>query len=371
MIIGHMSDTHLGAYAGKDDEREQDYYDAFREAIEVFVKDHVKLVIHSGDILDSPKPYGTAMKVLVEGVKLLDERGIQFLFTLGEHDISNVPSTPHPYLLDVLGVAKYVGTGEPVIIDDVVVAGLHKHKRVEREMLCKKLDEVARRVSQTDGKRRIVVLHQGLTGLREFVGEISKDDIPAGFDYYAMGHFHVPYEFRCGKGLGAYPGATHWVDWDDPETTSINLVDLSGDEPRINIVRLKTVRPKIEKDTKLEELDGILQELASSIRENRKKPCLLLKVETDRPFDPRPSEDSLKNHYIVTIRQVLKKVGGEVLQEAPDVNAELVRLTENVIGDKDKAEFALFELLKALSDEDWRKGALELVWNVFKEGKLK
>jgi len=371
MIIGHLSDTHLGAYAGKDNEREQDYYDAFQEALEIFIREHVKLVIHSGDILDSSKPYGTAMRVLAEGVKRLDERGIRFVFTLGEHDISNVPSTPHPYILDVLGIANYVGTGEPLVIGDVVIAGLHKYKKVEGEELRKKIKEVANRAKRVDGRRRVLVLHQGLIGLHKFAGEISKDDIPTDFDYYAMGHIHVSYEFRHGNGLVSYPGATHWVDWNDPETSYVNLVDLSSDDPKINKVRLESVRPRKERHVRFEALETLVRELTSSKHEDHKKPCLLIRVETSRPFDPKPFEDSLSASYIVDIKQVLKEVGREVLHEAPEIDAELRRLAEVVLGSSEKAEFVLSELLKALNDEDWRKGALEIVWRAFKEGRLK
>ncbi|MCS7136545.1 MAG: DNA repair exonuclease [Nitrososphaerota archaeon] len=371
MIIGHLSDTHLGAYAGRDEEREQDYYEAFQEAIEIFIREHTKLVIHSGDILDSSKPYGTAMRVLVEGVKRLDEKGIRFVFTLGEHDISNVPSTPHPNILGILGLANYIGTGEPLVIGDIVVAGLHKYKKVERETLCEKLKGVAKKAKQVDGKKRILVLHQGLTELREFAGEISKYDIPAEFDYYAMGHFHMFHEFRHGNGLGSYPGATHWVDWSDSETSFVNLVDLSADEPKINKVRLESVRPRIEKDIKFEELGTLVQNLTSISHKNRKRPCLMIRVETSKPFDPKSLEDSLSAFYIVTIKQLLKEVGREVIHEAPDVDAELMRLVESVLGSKEKAEFALFELLKVLNDEDWKKGALELIWKIFREGRLR
>lgn len=42
---------------------------SFLEAIEVFVREHVEVVIHSGDILDEPRPYGDAMRVLLEGAR--------------------------------------------------------------------------------------------------------------------------------------------------------------------------------------------------------------------------------------------------------------------------------------------------------------
>ncbi|MEM1665975.1 MAG: metallophosphoesterase family protein [Nitrososphaerota archaeon] len=370
MIIGHLSDTHLGAYAGKDDEREQDYYDAFQEAIEIFIRDHVRLVVHAGDILHSSKPYGTAMRVLVEGVKRLHDKGIRFVFTLGEHDISNIPSTPHPCILNVLGFANYIGTGEPLVVEDIIIAGLHKYKKIEKERFCEKIKEVAKRVKQIDGKRKVLVLHQGLTELCGFVGEISKDDIPADFDYYAMGHFHTSHEFRHGSSLGSYPGATHWVDWNDPETSFVNLVDLSADEPEISKVKLESVRPRMEKHVRFEELETFVQKLTSSVHRDRKKPCLLITVDASKPFDPKPFEGSLSAFYITTIKPVLKEMGKEVLHEAPDVDAELMRLTEVVLGSREKAEFALFELLKVLNDEDWRRGALEFVWKTFKEGRV-
>ena len=102
MMIGHMSDTHLGWYHTGERlvEREEDYYNAFREAVEVFIRERVDLVIHSGDILDTPRPYGTAVAVLIEGVRRLSENGIPFLFTLGEHDIPYIAGvTPYPMIL--------------------------------------------------------------------------------------------------------------------------------------------------------------------------------------------------------------------------------------------------------------------------------
>ncbi len=371
MIIGHLSDTHLGAYAGEDEEREQDYYEAFREAIEIFAKERVEFVIHSGDILHSFKPYGTAMRALAEGVKMLNEKGIRFIYTLGDHDIPKVPSTPHPCILDILGLANYVGRGRPIVVRDIIVVGLYKHKRIEKENLCKKLKDIAEGIKQIDGKRKVLVLHQGITELHRSAGEISKYDIPTDFDYYAMGHFHMPCEFRHGNGLGSYPGTTHWVDWNDPEFSSVNLVDLSADEPKINRVRLESVRPRIERRVRLEELGALVQMLASPTHKRHKRPCLLITVEASRPFDPKPFEDLLSPSYIVAIEQVLREVGSEVMREAPDIDAELMRLAEVVLGSKERAEFALSELLEALNSEDWRGSVLEVVWKVFKDGRFK
>ena len=50
MKFSHISDTHLGQYRSKK-EREDDTYDAFKQAIEISIKDKVDFVIFSGDIL--------------------------------------------------------------------------------------------------------------------------------------------------------------------------------------------------------------------------------------------------------------------------------------------------------------------------------
>jgi DNA repair exonuclease SbcCD nuclease subunit len=53
MKFSHISDTHLGQYRSKK-EREDDTYNAFKQAIEISIKDKVDFVIFSGDILIRP-----------------------------------------------------------------------------------------------------------------------------------------------------------------------------------------------------------------------------------------------------------------------------------------------------------------------------
>ncbi len=113
-MIGHISDTHLGAFIGRGEElREvaEDVHSAFSEAIDFFIRDHVDVVIHSGDVLHEPRPYGDALKVLLDGIRRLRERGIPFLFTLGEHDLSPIPSTPYPLLAHLLDLVSSSAMG--------------------------------------------------------------------------------------------------------------------------------------------------------------------------------------------------------------------------------------------------------------------
>ena len=365
MMIGHVSDTHLGACAGSEPEIEEDHYRAFEEAIDLFIREHVDLVIHSGDILDEPRPYGTAMKVLVKGVRRLREHGIPFLFILGEHDISSVPSTPHPLILQLEGLGTYVGTGEPHEVEGVTFMGLHKYKRVERRRLLERLEEIQRRSLSIEGKK-VLVLHQGIKEAFGPGAELSIFEIPLGFHYYAIGHIHKRYERGWGDGVLAYPGATHWVRVDDPDECGVYLVDLSGDQARVDWVRLQNVRPKIRLRLNADELDERIEELVGTSFEVR--PCLWLEIVTDRPLDVRSVEKKIGEGFIIRrIRLIPAPTEGRTYSSRPEISVdeELRRLALEAVGDEGVVDFALGELLQHLSSGNL-SDAKEAVWRFWK-----
>jgi len=367
MMIGHLSDTHLGACVRTEPEREEDYYNAFREAIEVFIREHVDLVIHSGDILDEPRPYGTAMKVLIQEVVRLKKHDIPFVFTLGEHDISNVPATPHPIILQLQDLGEYIGNGRPRRINGITVMGLYKHKRIERRNLISKLEEISRQLSNLEGKK-VLVLHQGIKEAGGLGGELSIFEIPPGFDYYAMGHLHKSYQRNWGHGLLAYPGATHWVSVDDPSECGVFIVDLSGDQPSAEWVRLHNVRPKIKIEVNVNELETKLSELINV--DYPMKPCLWIDITTDRQLTVQSIEKRLADKFIVKrVRQILARKEGKVYTQAEEMSLdeELESLAMKVIGNKQIVNFALKELLPRLASGELAE-AQEAVWRFFKGG---
>lgn len=365
MMIGHISDTHLGACAGTEPEREEDYYDTFKEAVDSFIKEHVDLVIHSGDVLHEPRPYGTAVKTLILEVRRLKEHDIPFLFTLGEHDISSVPSTPHPIILQLQGLGKYVGGGEPYQVKGATVVGLHKYKQVERRALNEKLEKIQGMLPSLEGKK-ILVLHQGIKEAWGPGAELSIFEIPAGFDYYAMGHIHQSYKRSWGGGLLAYPGATHWVRVGDPEECGVFLVDLSGDQPAAEWVRLQNVRPKIKLEVDASELDGKIGVVLDA--DYSAKPCLWLDIVADKPLNVQEIERRLNERFMVRrLRVIPAQAEGRVYAGEPEVSIdeELRRLALKAIGDEEAVDFALSELLPRLASGDLAN-AKEAVWRLWR-----
>ena len=101
--------------------------------------------------------------------------------------------------------------------------------------------------------KKILVLHQGLCDFNRFAGEIFSNDLPVGFDYYAMGHYHDHIEKNfpeLDKSLVAYPGS---IDLGHNEAISevekgFLLVDLSDIPANVNThwIRIEKRRHQFE-----------------------------------------------------------------------------------------------------------------------------
>jgi len=114
MLFSHIADTHLGLVQYGSNEREQDVYDVFNQAIDRSIKDNVDFVIFAGDIFHVPNPNGTAVIQMGNALKRLKQNNIDSFFILGDHDISRIRGTPIPYIYHNLEFSKYIGNGKPI-----------------------------------------------------------------------------------------------------------------------------------------------------------------------------------------------------------------------------------------------------------------
>ena len=165
MKFSHISDTHLGLVQYGLEEREQDIYDSFNQAIDISINDKVDFVIFAGDVFHTPTPSGTAILQMANALKRLKQNGIESFFVLGEHDISRVRTTPIPYVYHNLEFSKYIGREEPVYYKNVMIIGLDKIRKNEMEGLEEKFSKLESVASKHDG-HKILVLHQGITEVK-------------------------------------------------------------------------------------------------------------------------------------------------------------------------------------------------------------
>ena len=141
MKFSHISDTHLGLVQYGLEEREQDIYNSFNQAIDISINDKVDFVIFAGDVFHTPTPSGTAILQMANALKRLKQNGIESFFVLGEHDISRVRTTPIPYVYHNLEFSKYIGREEPVYYKNVMIIGLDKIRKNEMEGLEEKFSK--------------------------------------------------------------------------------------------------------------------------------------------------------------------------------------------------------------------------------------
>lgn len=375
MLFSHISDTHLGLVEYGSEERAQDVYDVFNQAIDISIKDKVDFVIFTGDIFHIPNPNGTAIIQMANGLKRLKKNNIDSFFILGEHDISRIRTTPIPYVYHNLEFSKYIGQGKPMEYKGVLIVGFDKIRKTEISQYEEKFAEVDR-IAKSHKGHKILVLHQGITEFNKFAGEIQSTDLPKNFTYYAMGHLHDKdiKEFNHLNGPIVYPGSIESTTSEGIKETEKGFfeVDISGEKAETNWIKLDT-RPQFSFKTEYQELSKTIDEITQKITGLAKKPIVEINIqgesiETDhiQAQIARLNPVVLRCFWRISTKQVSDS---SVFLDRPNViDDEMFRLSADVLGSEQAASFAIKELLPVLSSKEIKE-ASEIVIENFEKFK--
>jgi DNA repair exonuclease SbcCD nuclease subunit len=356
-MFSHISDTHLGLAQYGLEERENDIYATFNEAVDASIKEHVDFVIFAGDIFHVPNPSGTAILQMANALRRLKESGVESFFVLGEHDISRVRSTPVPYVYHNLKFAKYIGDGKPHLHNGVFLAGFDKIRKSEIPNFHSRFAELDKAAREHTG-HKILVMHQGITEINEFAGELNSTDLPRNFTYYAMGHLHDKFlkQFSHLGGPVAYPGSIELTTSEGIKESQKGffMVDISSGEPSQNWVKLKT-RPQFSEKVEFADLEGAVVQILQKISTLEKKPIVELRIsgetiESD-VVQAQMARLAAKTLYCTWKMSRIGKDDSSLLADRPaNVDDELIRLASNALGSEDLARFAIRDLLGPLSE---------------------
>ena len=367
MLISHISDIHLGYAQFNLQEREEDLYELFEESIDKSIQEHVEAIIFAGDIFHNPKPNGSAIIKLAHELKKLKEKSIPVYFILGEHDISRINDVPVPFLFHNLGLAKRLRPDTPIKMKDLLIYGFNKQRRSNIDNgLLKPFKELEKIIQSDENKRlkKILVLHQGLSDFNRFAGEIFANDLPIGFNYYAMGHYHdhIQKNFpELDNSLVAYPGS---LDLGHNESISevekgFLLVDLSAIPENVTSqwIRIEKRRPQLSQSIDYDELDNHLDYLLNLSRSYQKKPVIELNIKgQDIPHKILYGKLSkLNDHFLYYTWNLLDKepISGYSYDFSQDfeIDKELSKLISECLKSESLTNLSL-DLMQMINSEE-------------------
>ena len=356
MLFSHISDTHLGFVQYHSEEREEDVYLAFNQAVNVSIKDHVDFVVFAGDIFHVPNPSGKAIVVLANALKRLKENNIDSFFVLGEHDISRIRATPVSFVYHNLGFSQYIGNGKPIHYKDVLILGYDKRRQSEIHTFENDFAGAHNEAKNHSG-HKILVLHQGISEINKFAGELNTTDLPKNFTYYAMGHLHEKElkKFSHLSGPLAYPGSIEITSSEAIKETQKGFfeVDLSRPEAAPNWIKLD-IRPQLSVRTTTDKLEYEIHALGERIKSFSRKPVVEIRISGDT-IEPELVQTQISNLSNLTLRCFWKAVStteasGSVLMQSPmNLEDEMLKVAKEILHSDDLANFAIHELLPVLT----------------------
>ena len=288
----HFSDTHLGNREYMMDLREDDFYEAFNEAVDIALEERVDFIIHSGDLFDTWGPSNRALSELKDSVLRLKEKGIRTYMVMGDHDRPRRTDYPAASIFDFLGLTL-MGSDDldTLYIEDTdtFIAGISNMKGSRRDSLPQmyaRADLLAK-----EHRNSILISHQGVSGYThpEDV-QIQEIDLPGSFAYLAFGHVHVS-SYRARPTPFSYAGSTEINSGSEIEPflrdgKGVNVVDIDNGEVSFSRRRLKRTRVQVKvvttRENFTEDVERVLQKYENIVP--GKKPLVISEVHGSSDF---------------------------------------------------------------------------------------
>ncbi len=367
MLFAHIADTHLGYRQFNLEEREQDFYRAYHEAVDRTIAEDVDVVIHAGDLFDEPRPPIRALVEAKRGIERLKEKGIKIVMIPGNHDMIMRRGSMAPHAI-FDGVDVLTMDQPSVVVDDVFIGGVPYLSKSYRDVLLEKIKGLEKEASTY--KQSILVLHQGIDKYLPYEHELEIGELPGGFGYYALGHVHSRIEEPVSGGMLCYPGSTEiWRidevrDW-EKNGKGFLLVDTGDMKPRR--ISLEGVRPFVKSEVASEEdVEALKSDLE---RFGDERPVLSVTIQSEEGFnhlyESLKKELSEKALYLAVKKGMFTKEETISKGGALDIKKLIFEAAEGL--GEDEKTFA-FDMFRELSKNDI-EGAVGLTEDFYERWK--
>ena len=219
----HASDLHLGYAQYGLEARRQDFDFAFRELVEKTIDLKPDFMIIAGDLFHQARPTNVTLENTVRSFKRLNDAGIPVLTVDGSHDSApNTITSTILYPLDSAGLIIHLPRHQgacwrkPQSCYVYGIPNYHNRHKTQQELPKFMAENIP---TPEAGIANIFVLHGAvdLPGVKPpyIEAEISPEQLPSGFCYYAAGHVHERFLAKFKDGYLAYSGCTETVSYDE------------------------------------------------------------------------------------------------------------------------------------------------------------
>lgn len=244
MKLAIWSDTHIGKRQYRTDENnynafEWQGYRALKENVRIIKEEKPDLIIHAGDIFETPNPSVLAMTNYFEAMNEL--RDIPTMTILGNHDFSfanmankcsAVSMATHTYFADY--ELKVVEINDICFIMMPYIYG-------KAEVIANYLNSCRKAALDSTCSKKILVTH-GVTE-KYYKDSLISDPIMLSdglvklFDLVIIGHIHTPYDYYQDNTLVLSPGAM--IDYQAYEDRTGPII-LDTDTMKWHKIKVKT-----------------------------------------------------------------------------------------------------------------------------------
>lgn len=334
--FAHIADVHLGYEQYRLPYRAIEFRDAFRAAVSKAIEERVDFILVSGDLFHQSRPSPETLKDAMDILKLARDANVPVFAIEGNHDRTQRRISAY-HLLESLGYLNLLGireervegkwtTSERLGEGKWLVKGTFEKNGEGVEIHGIKYMSAAwlernrlKGIFKPEGDS-ILMLHQGIREIMERMSlmpetqrdyyELSLEDLPKGYLYYALGHIHRNYATSYGDGTLVYPGSLQRWDFGDYERRYVydrsmdTFKEKRGTEKGFYVVEdfkprfvRIDVRPFIDVELKAdgETAKRVLRKLADEVP---REAFVRLTLSWKRPYDVSTFQELLNVRYL-------------------------------------------------------------------------
>ncbi|MEM0155628.1 MAG: exonuclease SbcCD subunit D [Thermoplasmataceae archaeon] len=357
----HISDTHLGARQYMMETREEDFYDSFKEAIDIGFREDVDFFVHSGDLFHYADPSNRALTEFKNAALRIREGGKKMYVILGDHDRPKRVDFPAANIFDHLNIillgkdgcesTAYTKNGE-----EVTICGISNMKGFRKPRLpdeYRKAEAVAKGAQSS-----ILISHQAIEGyLPPDECEILRKELPVNFSYMAFGHIHDSDLQNIGNSTLAYAGSTEMTSTREIRSyakngKAVNIVALENGKATVKRIILSKVRPQFVVDARPENYLKLVEDGISKAQSSGHLKTPVVTVSISGKIDKAGVMEKLNSMKEAAIFRKPEFISEEhASKERPDENSMRSYFETYFAEKKDMAELAM-KLYETLLRED-------------------